>query len=92
MRKLIPAGTRVVVRDIVDGTYIGYVESSHFAEDGTPVYYIDSRWRCLRKATPKLWHDTQEVCSIAVHIHFDFKGTIQPTKHKLKRFMTRKQS
>lgn len=90
MRKLIPVGTRVVVRDIFDGTYIGYVSNCHYAEDGTPVYYIDSRWRDLRKVVPNLWLDTKEVCAVAARLHFDHKGTIKPTKHKLKRFIVRK--
>lgn len=88
MRKLIPVGTRVVVRDIFDGTYIGYVAESHYAVDGTPVYYIDSRWRTLRKRIPNIWHDTKEALAV-VHIHFDHKGTIKPTKRKLKYFLGR---
>ena len=92
MRKLIPVGTRVVVRDIFDGTYIGYVANSHYADDGTPVYYIDSRWRSLRKKRPNLWHDTEEILAVAAHSHFDHKGTIQPTNRKLKSFMGSKQA
>lgn len=91
MSKLIPAGTRVVVRDIFDGTYIGYVAESHYADDGTPVYYIDSRWRTLRKKRPNLWHETEEeVFVVAAHLHFDHKGTIKPTNRKLKNFLGRK--